>query len=100
MRHGRAFTDADGASSVPVAIVNERFGSMSSPGEDPVGKRLRFFRGTTPEPWLTVVGVVSNIVQLDQTGQRFDPVVYRPFQQQPATTMWVLARTASGTTLP
>ena len=37
--------------------------------------------------------MVSNIVQDDRTGQRFDPVVYRPFQQEPATIMWVLART-------
>ena len=28
--------------------------------------------------------MVSNIVQNDRTGQRFDPLVYRPFQQQPA----------------
>jgi predicted permease len=93
MRQGRAFTEADGASGVPVVIVNERFASQSWPGEDPVGKRLRFFKRTTPEPWLTVVGMVSNIVQNDPTAQRFDPLVYRPFQQQPATIMWVLART-------
>src|SRR3984893_9702702 len=93
MRQGRAFTKADGASGVPAVIVNERFASQSWPGEDPVGKRLRFFRGTTPEPWLTVVGMVSNIVQNDPTAQRFDPLVYRPFQQRPATSMWVLART-------
>jgi ABC-type antimicrobial peptide transport system permease subunit len=78
---------------MPVVIVNERFASASWPGEDPVGKRLRFFTGTTPEPWLTVVGMVSNIVQNDPTAQRLDPLVYRPFQQQPATIMFVLART-------
>jgi putative ABC transport system permease protein len=37
--------------------------------------------------------VVSNIVQDDRTGQRFDPVLYRPFPQEPGTTLWVLART-------
>jgi putative ABC transport system permease protein len=42
---------------------------------------------------LTVVGVVSNIVQYDRTGQRFDPAVYLPFQQEPATIIWVLAHT-------
>jgi putative ABC transport system permease protein len=39
------------------------------------------------------VGVVSNIVQDDRTGQRVDPVVYRPFQQEPDTVLWILART-------
>jgi putative ABC transport system permease protein len=93
LRRGRVFTEADGLSSVPVVVVNERFASASWPGEDPLGKRLRFITGTVPEPWLTVVGVVSNIVQNDPTAQRFDPLVYRPFRQQPATSMFVLART-------
>jgi hypothetical protein len=47
---------------VSVAIVNQRFGSRFWPGESAVGKRLRLFEGPTPQPWLTVVGVVSNIV--------------------------------------
>jgi putative ABC transport system permease protein len=93
VHRGRAFAEADGASSVPVAIVNQRFASLSWPGEDAIGKRLRLLRGSTPGSWLTVVGVVSNIVQDDRTGQRFDPVVYRPFQQEPDTVLWVLART-------
>jgi putative ABC transport system permease protein len=90
---GRAFTEADGASAVPVAVVNQHFASLSWPRGDPVGKRLRVFRGPTPGPWLTVVGVVSNIVQDDRTGQQSSPVVYRPFPQEPATVMWVLLRT-------
>jgi putative ABC transport system permease protein len=93
LRRGRTFTDTDSASSVPVAIVNERFAQAVWPDEDPVGKRLRFTSGMTPEPWLTVVGVASDIVQVDTTGQRFDPVVYRPTSQEPAVTGWVLART-------
>ena len=90
---GREFNDADGASGVPVVLVNQRFASNYWPGEDPLGKRLRLFKGATPEPWLTVVGVVSNIVQNDTTRQRFDPLIYLPYRQQPATDMWVLART-------
>ncbi len=93
VRQGRAFTEADEASAAPVVIVNERFASQSWPGEDPLGKRLRFTPGATAEPWLTVVGVVSNIVQNDTTAQRFDPLVYRPFLQQPVAAMFVLART-------
>jgi putative ABC transport system permease protein len=93
MRQGRAFTEADGASAEPVAIINQHFASLSWPGEDPIGKRLRLFRGPTPGSWLTAVGVVSNIVQDDRTGQRSDPVVYRPFQQEPEMVLWVLART-------
>jgi putative ABC transport system permease protein len=93
VQHGQAFTDAEEASGGAVAIVNQQFARVSWPGQDPIGKRLRFFRGAVPDSWLTVVGVVSNVVQDDRTGQRFEPIVYRPFQQEPMTTMWVLART-------
>jgi putative ABC transport system permease protein len=90
---GREFHDADGVSGVPVVIVNERFADNFWPGEDPLGKRLRLFDGATPEAWLTVVGVVSNIVQNDATRQEFSPLIYLPYRQNPVATMWVLART-------
>ncbi|MEO8680622.1 MAG: ABC transporter permease [Vicinamibacterales bacterium] len=93
VRQGRAFTDADGPSAAPVAVVNQRFASLSWPGEDAVGKTVRLIDRTKPGGWLTIVGVVSNIVQDDRAGQQSDPVVYRPFEQEPATVMWVLART-------
>lgn len=93
VRQGRAFTEVDGPSSAPVAIVNHRFANMSWPGEDAVGKTLRLINGTQPGAWLTIVGVVSNIVQDDRTGQQSDPVVYRPLEQEPATVMWAFART-------
>ena len=51
------------------------------------------FTGSAPGPWLTVVGVASNIVQ-DATRQRQAPIIYRPFRQQPSPGMWVFARTA------
>jgi ABC-type antimicrobial peptide transport system permease subunit len=73
--------------------VNQLFASHYWPGEDPLGKRLRLFKGTTPEAWLTVVGVVSNILQADETRQRFSPVVYLPYRQKPARSTWVFART-------
>jgi predicted permease len=91
---GREFNDADGVSGVPVVLVNQKFVSQYLHGEDPVGKRLRFFRGTTPEDWLTIVGVVSNIVQNDTNRQRFDPVAYVPFRQNPNGDPWILARTS------
>jgi predicted permease len=93
LRLGRGFTDADTSAGLPVAVVNDRFARTAWPGADPLGKRFRFFRGATPEPWVTVVGVVSNVVHDDWSAQRFDPVIYRPFQQQPATSFFLLART-------
>ena len=91
-RSGREFNDADGLSAVPVAIVNHRFASNYWPGEDPVGKRLRLFEGQTPGAWLTVVGVVPNIIQDGAARQEFDPLVYLPYRQRPVRGAWVLAR--------
>ena len=92
---GREFQDSDDDARVPVAIVNERFASRRWPGEDALGKRLRFFDGAeaAPGPWLTVVGVVSNIVQSDATRQALEPIVYVPHRQTSRGGLWVLART-------
>ncbi len=89
---GREFNDADGVSGVPLVLVNQRFASKYWPGEDPLGKRVRFFHQNTPESWLTVVGVVSNIIQNDVSRQRFDPVAYVPFRQNPGGNPWIVAR--------
>jgi putative ABC transport system permease protein len=90
---GRDFNEFDGVSGAPVAIVNQRFASLHWPGEDPLGKRLRMFDSTTPDTWLTVVGVASNVVQNIVDQQAHDPLVYRPYRQQPERAMWVIVRT-------
>ena len=91
LRAGRDFNDFDRGSGVPVAIVNQQFASTYWPGEDPLGKRLRMFQGVTPGAWLTVVGVVSNVVQ-NSDWRTHDPLVYRPYDQQPEREMWVIVR--------
>ena len=90
---GRDFHEADGASAAPVAIVNQQFASKFWPGGDAIGRRLRLFDGKAPGPWLSVVGVASNIIQNDATRQKFGPVVYLPYRQKPEASMWILART-------
>jgi putative ABC transport system permease protein len=88
---GREFNKLDGASGVPAAVVNQRFATQHWPEENAVGQRLRLFDGKTPEPWLTVVGVVSNIVY-DPSRQEITPVVYLPYGPRPGGE-WVLVRT-------
>jgi putative ABC transport system permease protein len=90
---GRTFNRADTASGVQAAVVNEAFAVRHWPGEDALGKQLRLFDRTTPGPWLTIVGVVSNIVQDDQTRQTFEPLVYLPYRQKPGGGAWVFVRT-------
>jgi putative ABC transport system permease protein len=89
---GRAFTDFDTASSVPVILVNELFATENWPGQPTVGQRLRLFDGKSPGAWLTVVGVVPNVASKDRTRQDLAPSVYVPYRQQPRVGMWVWMR--------
>jgi hypothetical protein len=90
---GRDFNAFDGDSGLPAVIVSERFASQLWPGQNALGQRLRLFNRDTPQEWLTVVGVVSNIVY-DRARQEITPVVYLSYAQAPnPEDMWVLVRT-------
>jgi putative ABC transport system permease protein len=91
---GRDFNEADGFSAPRVAIVNQRFARRFWPGENPLGKRFRLFIGNTPEAWLTVVGVVSNILQSDIARPELNSLVYLSWRQMAAEDMNVLVRTS------
>lgn len=88
---GRALTPRDRKD--PVAVVNRSFAERAWPGEDAVGRRLRFGRGDSDEPWRTVVGVVGDLWPgtLDQTDQSG---VYVPHAQagDPSVLLVVEAR--------
>jgi predicted permease len=54
---GRAFSTADGPDAARVVIVSEGMARRYWPGEDPIGKRLKFIRDMD---WTTVVGVAAD----------------------------------------
>lgn len=57
---GRDFTADDRAGSAPVAIVNAALAERFWPGQDPIGKRIKWGRVDSPRPWLRVVGVAGD----------------------------------------
>ncbi len=59
---GREFTPADVATSQRVAIVNESFARTHFPNLDPVGHQMKRIRPASQEPWLTIVGVVPDLI--------------------------------------
>jgi predicted permease len=67
VRDGRAFTWQDARPGAGVVIVNEAFVKHHFPGESAVGKRIRV-GGSSKAPWLTVVGVVSDVRQSGLAG--------------------------------
>jgi predicted permease len=92
LREGREFAEGDGPGSERVAVVNESFARMAWPGESAVGKRFRPASAKPDEPWLTVVGVVTDLPS-DRT-PRASAYYHVPLRQQlPAEVLWYV-RTA------
>ena len=55
---GRTLTERDDADAPRVAIVNESMAAEFWPGDDPIGRRIRF--GDPEDPWYTVVGLAAD----------------------------------------
>src|SRR5262249_29459572 len=81
---GRFLDARDRADALPVAVVSEELARQAWPGQNAIGRRLRrVVAGRTDLPWLTVVGVVSDVKE-DRFNFRIDrPVWYLPYAQQP-----------------
>lgn len=72
---GRTFARTDRSDAPPVAIVNAALARKYWPGQNPVGKRIRFDDG---DPWTTVVGMVGDARQLG-LDQDPPPILYVPY---------------------
>ncbi len=58
---GRWFDARDDRTAPPVAIVNETMAARFWPGEDTLGRRFKRGRSDVQSPWITVVGIVSDV---------------------------------------
>jgi predicted permease len=77
---GRSLTESDRPGTPLVAMVDENMAARLWPGADPIGQRFR--RTDVPDtPWLTVVGIVSNVKHSWWFGYR--PTYYVTFAQEP-----------------
>ena len=77
---GRALTDADGAGSQLVAMVNEQFVRRYWPGENPVGRRLKLGGLDSNDPWRIVVGVYVDVKHMGPQAET-RPEVMLPYAQ-------------------
>jgi putative ABC transport system permease protein len=86
---GRTFAAEDGADAPRVAVINERMAQRLFPGEDPIGRRLRF--GSTSAPWVTIVGIVGDVrhTALDAAPV---PELYIWYLQGPPTNPFIVIR--------
>jgi predicted permease len=72
---GREFTRAEEDAGAPVVIVGRSMAERFWPGLDPVGRRLASGRQPGPEDWMTIVGVVEDVIRGDIRDPK-EPVVY------------------------
>ena len=100
MRRGRSFNALDGSSGVETTIINERMAAQFFPGEDPVGRRIRFVNpdhpagapAPPPEVWRTIVGVSPTLRHNSPQDAEPVAVAYLPLRQHPDRYMVLFIR--------
>jgi putative ABC transport system permease protein len=90
LRSGRDFRDADTRTTGTVAMINDTLARQQFPGEDPVGRRVRF---DDSGEWMTIVGVVGDIRHMGP-GVPPRPELYQTSTQRSFPFMAVVVRTA------
>jgi predicted permease len=97
LHRGRVFHDTDGASGSETVIINARMAAQFFPGEDPIGRRLRFMPreaapGEPAPPWRTIVGISPSIRHSETRQVELNAVVYVPYRQDPPSGASLLVR--------
>ena len=88
---GRGFTDQDKAGATPVVIINETLARKHWSGQDPIGKRIRFYGPPESTQWMEIVGVVEDVKH--ELNLPVTPEYYLPHAQDPWNAMVLVART-------
>jgi putative ABC transport system permease protein len=91
---GRLLTPQDIATSAPVVVVSQRIASRYWPGQEAIGKRLKYGPPQLERPWLTIVGVVGDVKQGPLDAETL-PAIYQPYAQAEETRILGLGRTVS-----
>ncbi|MGH9863897.1 MAG: FtsX-like permease family protein, partial [Candidatus Acidiferrales bacterium] len=88
----RTFTDADRDGSQPVAMVSQKLARAYWPGDTAIGRHIRIGGPDSKQPWLTIVGVTSNVLY-DWTDQLPELAIYVPYMQSPPSETLLAIRT-------
>ncbi len=91
---GRVFDSRDvgGPTANRVIVIDARMAEELWPGQDPLGKRIKYGDAASDSPWETVIGVVGRVKQygLDADARM---AFYRPHAQSPSRALFVTVRT-------
>jgi predicted permease len=64
LQRGRLLAPSDRAGSQPVMVVNQTFARKFFPGEEVLGRRIKYGPPASDAPWITIVGVVGDVRQM------------------------------------
>ncbi len=88
---GRFFNARDVQGAPDVVVVSRAFAKAYFPGENPVGKRIRFTY-SAQNPFLQIVGVAADTASIDLAAPP-PPIIYAPNDQGPSTYLSFMVRT-------
>src|SRR5260370_23431373 len=91
LRLGRLFSSEDRRGGPGVAVINETMARHFWPSEDPIGKRFKQVLPGELGQWITVVGVVGDVLY-NRDGSVV-PIFYRPIRQWSLIEMPLVVRT-------
>jgi predicted permease len=80
IRAGRDFDEQDRAGAPGVVIISQSLAEKLWPKGDGIGKRVSMTDKPQPEDWLSIVGIVNDVVQTNVKEAR-GPAMYVPMEQ-------------------
>jgi putative ABC transport system permease protein len=92
---GRPLLPSDRDTANPVGVINESFVKRAFPGEDPIGKRIRFGGPNSQEPWITIVGVARDYRHY-RLPEPMGPAIHMPYAAYTPSTETIVLRVKSG----
>jgi putative ABC transport system permease protein len=94
---GRDFTDTEGATRSPVALVNQTMARRLWGDEEAVGRRFRVKDNTALPDWFTVIGVVADFRHYQgDSNEAIGPAAYVPHPYEPTLNTGLTIRVATG----
>jgi putative ABC transport system permease protein len=81
LKRGRLLGEGDGPGQPLVAVINETAARLYWPGDDPIGRTIRYYPQQT-SPSIQIVGIVGDVRSLGAS-QPAPPAVYVPLAQAP-----------------
>jgi putative ABC transport system permease protein len=95
IERGRGFTEEDRVPRANPVILSKALAAKLFPGEEALGKSLRFSAFDRQGPWRTIVGIAGDVKNNGLTASA-DPEFYIPWKNDPETyvrTSYVILRT-------